>query len=154
MIEVTTDTVAFDSSLRDLQRRMGDLRPVFKELGAVLENKIRDRRETLKDPDGKPWAPWAASTVATYPADGRRKLLDRTGAMWDKPGPEWQLKGSGPGLELRVGFAELYATFHEFGTRTMPRRGLLFSNPDTGALGAADEQAITDFLDDWLNRQL
>jgi phage gpG-like protein len=166
MIEVTTDTVAFDSSLRDLQRRMGDLRPVFKELGAVLENKIRDRRETLKDPDGKPWAPWAASTVANYPwpnrrnergqfvkGSGRGKLLDRTGAMWDKPGPEWQLKGSGPGLELRVGFAELYATYHEFGTRTMPRRGLLYSDPDNGTLGADDVQSIQDILTDWLNAQ-
>ena len=154
MIEVTTDTVAFDSSLQQLQKRLGNLRPVFQDLGAVLENKIRDRRETLKDPSGQRWAAWAPSTVATYPEDGRRKLLDRTGAMWDRTGPQWQVQGMGPDLTLRVGFGKAYATYHEFGTATMPRRGLLFADPKTGTLGAQDEQAITDVLDDWLSGAL
>jgi phage virion morphogenesis protein len=150
MIEVTTDTVAFDSSLQQLQKRLGNLKPLMQEMGAIVENKVRDRRETRTDPDGDPWAPWKASTIATYPAGGRGKLLERTGAMWDRSGPGWKATAD----SVRIGFDKAYATYHEFGTKNMARRGLLFSNPDTGALGAADEQAITDLLDDWLNRQL
>lgn|SRR3989338_457770 len=151
MIEVTTDTSAFDDSLRQLQKRMGTLRPVFEGLGAVLENKIRDRRETLTDPDGQRWAAWADSTLANYPADGRGKLLDRSGDMWDRTGPQWKVQGMGTDLQLRVGFDKAYPTYHEFGTKHMPRRGLLFADPEKGQLGAQDEQAIDDVLQDWLD---
>lgn len=154
MIEITTDTSGFEDSLRQLQKRLDNLRPVFQDLGAVLENKIRDRRETRKDPNGVDWLDWAPSTIATYPVDGRRKLLDRTGAMWDRTGPQWKVQGAGPAMVLRVGFDKAYGTYHEFGTATMPRRGLLFADPKTGTLGAQDVQAITDVLDDWLSGAL
>lgn len=147
MITASATTGPFEADLRALQRRMSNLRPVLKEMGAVLENAIRDRRDTLTDPNGLSWQPWSASTRATYPANGRGKLMDRTGQMWDRPGPEWQATAD----TLRVGFAELYATYHEFGTRYMPRRGLLFADPETGSLGAADEQALRDVLEDWIN---
>jgi phage gpG-like protein len=151
MIEVTTDTRAFDSSLQQLQKRMGDLRPVFKDLGAVLENKVRDRRETLTDPNGRRWAEWSEYTRATYPQDGRGKLLDRTGAMWDRTGPQWTVQGMASNLQLRVGFDKDYSAYHEFGTDTMPRRGLMYADPEKGTLGAEDEQAIDDVLQDWLD---
>jgi phage gpG-like protein len=151
VIEVTTDTSAFDSSLRQLQKRLGNLRPVFQDLGAELENKIRDRRETLTDPDGQRWAAWSPAYAKAYPADGRAKLLDRSGDMWDRTGPQWRVQGMASDLLLRVGFDKDYPTYHEFGTDTMPRRGLLFSDPEKGELGAADEQAIDDVLQDWLD---
>lgn len=147
MIEITTNQAAFDDSLQQLLKRMGRLRPVMEGLGAVLENRIRDRRETLTDPNGIRWLDWSAWTRATYPKDGRGKLLDRTGAMWDRSGPQWTATDS----SVRVGFDKAYATYHEFGTRTMPRRGLLFADPENGTLGADDEQAIDDHLQDWLD---
>lgn len=151
MINVSTDSSGFQDDLRELQRRMGNLRPVFKDLGAVLENKIRDRRETLTDPNGERWAAWAPSTIATYPESGRGKLLDRSGDMWDRTGPQWKVQGMLSELVLRVGFDKVYETYHEFGTKHMPRRGLLFADPEKGELGAEDEQAIDDVLQDWLD---
>ncbi|MGS5089062.1 phage virion morphogenesis protein [Hydrogenophaga sp. A37] len=151
MIDVTTDTSAFADSLQQLQKRMGNLRPVFSDLGAVLENKIRDRRETLTDPDGQRWAAWTPSTIASYPESGRGKLLDRSGDMWDRTGPQWMVSGMLFDTTLRVGFDKDYPTYHEFGTKHMARRGLLFADPEKGELGAADEQAIDDVLQDWLD---
>lgn len=151
MIEITTNQAAFDDQLQQLQRRLGNLRPVFQDLGAVLENKVRDRRESMTDPNGLRWAEWSEWTRATYPQDGRGKLLDRTGAMWDRTGPQWDVRGMMSDLQLRVGFDKDYSTYHEFGTRTMPRRGLMFADPEKGQLGAEDEQAIDDLLQDWLN---
>lgn len=43
---------------------------------------------------------------------------------------------------VRIGFAMPYATYHEFGTRHMPRRGMLMSNPETGQLAPNDERTI------------
>jgi phage gpG-like protein len=152
MIEVTTDTSGFASDLTELQKRLGNLRPVLAQIGAVLETQVQERRETLTDPDGDAWEPWAASTLATYPKDGRRKLLDRTGAMWDRTGPQWQIKGMLSDLVLRVAFDKGYSTYHEFGTERMPRRGLLYGDPNTGRLGQDDEDAINDVLERWLRK--
>lgn len=33
----------------------------------------------------------------------------------------------------------------------MPRRGLLFENPDAGALAPDDEKAVLDLLMEWLD---
>jgi phage gpG-like protein len=76
-----------------------------------------------------------------------RKLLDRTGDMWDRTGPQWTATDN----SVRVGFDKDYATFHEFGTSRMPRRGLLFADPNKGTLGADDERAVDEYLQDWLN---
>ena len=126
----------------------------MEEIGATLENKIRDRRETQTDPNGRRWEAWSASYTANYqyrrPGEDppRGKLLERSGDMWDKPGgPTWLATSS----SVRVGFDKAYATHHEFGTRTMPRRGLMFADPDSGTLSASDEAAVVDLVNEWLS---
>ena len=52
--------------------------------------------------------------------------------------------------EVVVGFGVDYAVFHEYGTRKMPRRGLIFANPQSETLSADDEQAVIDIINDWL----
>lgn len=152
MIEVITNTVPFAGSLEQLQRRMKDLTPLMRSIGVKLEGRIAGRFETQTDPDGAGWAAWAASTVATYPEDGRRKLLQRYGDMIDS------LNSKPDASSVRVGFGavagrnrDAYQTYHEYGSDRMPRRGLLFSDPDQGTLGAGDEQAINELLQDWLD---
>lgn len=51
---------------------------------------------------------------------------------------------------VRIGFGKAYATYHEWGTEHMPRRGLLMSAPDAGTLGAEDEAAVLNILGSWL----
>lgn len=145
MIEVTTNTDAFASSLAQLQRRMSNLKPVMQSIGAEMESRVANRFETRSDPDGKSWAEWSPFTLATYPEGGRRKLLERYGDMLSSL--NWKATSD----SVRIGFGVDYATYHEFGTETMPRRGLLFSDPDNGELGAADEQAIDELLQDWID---
>lgn len=154
MIEVSTNTDAFASSLDELQRRMSNLRPVMRSIGTELESRIANRFETETDPDGHAWEEWAESTRESYPKDGRGRLLQRYGDMLHSL--NWKASAD----QVRVGFGavasrnrDVYATYHEFGApnNNMPRRGLLFSDPDQGQLGAADEQAVTDLLQDWLD---
>lgn len=52
---------------------------------------------------------------------------------------------------VRVGFGNLVAVFHEWGTWKIPRRGMLFADPDTGELGAGDDAAVLDVLSAWLD---
>ncbi len=145
MITVTVDDKAFRSVLEQLYRGMGDLTPVMQDIGIALESRISGRFESRSDPSGRSWAPWAQSTVDSYPEDGNRQLLDRYGDMLAS------LSHQADASSVRVGFGQPYAAFHEWGTEHMPRRGLLFADPDAGTLAEDDEAAVLDILGMWLN---
>lgn len=146
MIEIKVDDAAFRAELTRLHRRMGDLTPVMQDIGSVIESRISDRFESRTDPSGKSWAPWAQSTIDSYPDDGNRKLLDRYGDML------LSLNSQPKKDSVRIGFGKPYATYHEWSTKHMPRRGLLFADPDAGTLGKDDEAAVLDILELWLTK--
>ena len=145
MIDISTDDSAFRASLDQLKRRLGNLTPVMQSIGMELESRASGRFESRTDPSGNAWAPWAQSTVDSYPEDGNRRLLDRYGDMLAS------LSHQADATSARVGFGQPYATFHEWGTEHMPRRGLLFADPDAGTLAEDDEAAVLDILGVWLD---
>ncbi len=133
------------ADLDKLYRELGDLTEVMNNLGMELENRISGRFETRTDPAGKAWAPWAQSTIESYPDGGNHRLLDRFGDMLGS------LSHQADASSVRVGFGQPYATYHEWGTDKMPRRGLLFDDPDAGTLGQGDDEAISDILQGWID---
>lgn len=146
MISVQIDDSPFRDQVRLLSYRMRDLTPVLEGVGAALESNVRNRFESRTDPDGMPWAPWAQSTRDSYPEGGNRRLLDRLGDMLN--GVSYQLEGD---ASVRVGFDKEYATYHEWGTEHMPRRGLLMSDPDQGTLSEDDTATVLAVLNDFIN---
>ena len=152
MLTVTVvNSKAVTDVLAGLQKRMGDLTPAMDGIGQELNSRISARFETRSDPQGHPWAPWAQSTRDNYPKDGRGQLLERHGAMLQS------LSFSADKSSVRVGFGavasksgDVYAAFHEWGTKKMPRRGLLFADPDAGTLAPDDEKAVLDIIDIFL----
>lgn len=144
MLTVTIDSTAVTDVLAKIQRRLGDLSPAMEGIGQEMAGRVSGRFETQTDPSGTPWAQWAPSTVASYPADGNGAVLDRYGDMLDK------LSHQADKTSVRIGFGTPYATYHEWGTKTMPRRGLLTDDPDAGTLSPADEAAVLDVLNDYL----
>ena len=145
MLTITADDKAFRDSLAQLYRGMGNLTPVMQSIGMELESRISGRFESRTDPSGNAWAPWAQSTVDSYPDGGNRRLLDRYGDMLAS------LSHQADATSVRVGFGQPYAAFHEWGTEHMPRRGLLFSDPDAGTLAEGDEAAVLHILAVWLD---
>ena len=81
MIEVAVDDKALQEYLTRLQRRMGNLKPVMKSIADELETRVPKRFETQSDPNGQPWKAWKPATLAAYPKNGRKRLLDRYGDM-------------------------------------------------------------------------
>lgn len=145
MIEIKAESPELQAVTRRLLARLGNLRPAMAGIGMELENRIRERFETETDPNGQAWIDWADSTIAGYPADGNKRLLDRYGDMIAS------LSYKADANSVAVGFGTPYATYHEFGTERMPRRGLLTANPDTGDIAASDEEAILTVLYDLLD---
>ena len=144
MLTITVEDRAFRSYLAELQGRLADLTPVMQSIGQELEGRISARFETETDPAGAPWAQWAPSTQKGYPDDGNHRILDRYGDMLGSL--NWDADAS----SVRVGFGQPYATFHEFGTKHMPRRGLLFDDPDAGTIVPGDERMVIELLEEWL----
>lgn len=145
MLTITADDKVFRDSLAQLYLGMGNLTPVMQSIGMELESRISGRFESRTDPSGSAWAPWAQSTVDGYPEDGNRRLLDRYGDMLAS------LSHQVDATRVEGGFGQPYATFHEWGTEHMPRRGLLFDDPDAGTLAEDDEAAVLDILGVWLD---
>ena len=151
-LSVEVNSAALDRVLDKLVRGMKNLYPVMDSIGQKLESQISGRFETQSDPQGQQWAPWAESTRENYPADGNARILDRYGDMLRS------LNHKADSSSVRVGFGavaskagDVYAVYHEFGTWKMPRRGLLFADPDQGTLGKEDEAAVLDILDVWVS---
>ena len=138
----SSDTVR--AHLDGLRQRLGDLSEVMAGIGMELESRVSGRFESRTDPNGDAWEPWAPSTKVHYPADGNKRLLDRYGDMLGS------LSHSSDATSVTVGFGNPVATYHEWGTEHMPRRGLLFADPDAGTLGTDDEAAVLDILSSWI----
>lgn len=159
MLRVTVDKSRFGAPLTELARRLDDPAEVLEAIGNLLETETRKRFETRSDPDGRAWAVWADSTREAYPfagtldgkgpqGPGNGRLLDRYGTMLASL--NYQVEGD----EVIVGFGQDYAIYHEWGTKHMPRRGLLMSDPDSGTLGAEDEASVLDLVSTWLDELL
>ena len=133
MIYATANSAELDAVTRRLLARMGNLRPAMAGIGMEMENRIRNRAEAKVDPGGAAWIGWADSTIRNYPDDGNRGLLDRYGDMLGS------LNYKATAADVEVGFGQPYAVYHEYGTKRMPRRGLIAGDPAKGALVDADE---------------
>lgn len=151
MLTITVDSQPVTDVLAKLQKRMGDLTPAMESIGQELNSRVSALFETRSDPLGQPWAPWAQSTQDNYPKDGSGQLLHRHGAMLKS------LSFNADKTSVRVGFGavasksgDVYAAYHEWGTKKMPRRGLLFADPNAGTLAPSDEKAVLDIIDTFL----
>ncbi len=151
MLTITADSKLVTDMLTELSRRMSNLQPAMNDIGMAIETRVSGRFETRTDPLGKAWEPWAESTRENYPKDGRGFVLERYGHMLNS------LNSKADSSSVRIGFGavasksgDVYATYHEFGTETMPRRGLLFADPNTGTLSPDDEQTVLDVIGGFL----
>lgn len=141
---ITADTAFAIDYFKRAEDRLEDLTPLMDAIGMLMETVIGNRFEALADPSGAAWAPWSANTRLSYPDDANGRLLDRYGDLLRS------LTHQVGDNSTTVGFGQPHAVYHEFGTKHMPRRGLLFDDPEAGTLGTADQQSILDLVDDYL----
>lgn len=124
--------------LRALETKLGDLRPVFRDIGEALLNSTRERFNTQTAPDGSPWA-------ALSPGYKKRKkkhsdlILTLNGYL------RGTLNYRATRDELRVGTPMIYGAAHQFGRPeiNLPARPFLGLSDD-------DTEMILDTLAEWL----
>lgn len=165
MISITLDDREVRRALERLSKLLADMTPVMRAIATELEARVEQRFETATDPSGRPWAPLASSTISAWldrskgnrrrdgslTKKGRQRLASRR-PLYDTGDMLGSLTSSYTRDEATVGFGVTYAAYHEYGTRRMPRRGLLMADPIARTLGEADRSALLDILREALEK--
>lgn len=151
------------TSLEAIQRRLtaasqGKFLPELgKRVSAALMKEVADEFRQSRDPYGQPWK-------AVHRNRGRdRRARARRAAKGLAPRADKPLIDTGRmrasviarvvGSEVRVAIPVEYASYHQKGTRTIPRRQML-PESDTGGLGHRWTQAINREAIAVLNKSL
>lgn len=149
LIELQSEQLlaAIDRAIDALERPA----QMMEDIGAKLESNINLRFDAKVDPTGAAWKPLAPATInywyaERYPDGIPGSLLERTrllrSSLAYNAGPDFVEIGTSrrvPGKSQP--FWEV-GMLHEFGTTTMPRRGILTADPKTGELGADDQADV------------
>lgn len=147
MIKIETHSQLVLDAFNRLIAAGQEPRAMLDAIGMEMESRVSARFETKTDPAGNPWAPWKPSTVKSYPKSGaNNRLLDRFNDMLGSLNHQVDDDSVfiGFGAAASGGFS--YPEAHERGTEKMARRGMLTADPDSGTLGAGDEEAIVGVL--------
>jgi phage virion morphogenesis protein len=153
-LTLVSDTISV--ALKDLSAHLEDPHQAMKDIGAEMQKRISARFESQSDPSGKAWAPRSQVTLDLYAKraeeggpKGHGRILDDIGTMLSS------LVWEADQTSVVVGFGavaskkgDAYAVYHEFGApkNNMPRRGLIFEDPESSTLTQDDKQAISDII--------
>lgn len=139
-----------DEEVRDmltrLMSRVGDLTPVMRDIGEVVQESVQRNFEEHRAPDGSAWQPLAESTKKQRKKLGRDEddilILNRIlmGSIHPKAEKD----------RVVVGTDIVYAAIHQFGGSA--GRGRSVSIPKRPFLGVRDEDwdEIEDTIQDFL----
>ncbi len=141
VISVEIDDREIRDGLRALETKLGDLRPVFRDIGEALLNSTRERFNTQTDPDGRRWADYAPLSEAYKKRKKKHPdlILTLNGYL------RGTLNYRATRDELRVGTPMIYGAAHQFGRPeiNLPARPFLGLSDD-------DTEMILDTLAEWL----
>lgn len=108
MLDVTVDDSLVGKSLEELARRLGDLTTPFNDIGEYLHQSTDDRFSKKVAPDGSPWAPLSAVTLARKKGPG---ILREKGTLQDT------LRKQVTSTELAFGTDRPYGAVHQLGQK-------------------------------------
>lgn len=141
-IEIRIDDAELRRGLQQLETRLGDLTPFFRDIGEALLNSTRERFRSQTAPDGTPWA-------ALSPGYRARKNKNKNLILTLNGYLRGTLNYHAEKDRVRIGTPLIYGATHQFGRpeKNIPARPFL-------GLSADDETMLLDALHDWLARSL
>ncbi len=153
MLEVTIDSSQIGKVLDDLAERLGNLTTPLNDIAEYLHQSTDDRFRQKVAPDGSPWAPLSAVTLARKRGPG---ILREKGTLQDT------LRKQVTRNEMAFGTDRPYGAVHQFGQkkgasgsskgRPIPW-GDIPARPYLG-LSADDESEVLLIIHDYLSEPL
>ena len=111
-IDIEVDDRGIRKLLLNLQKRMKDMTPVFREIGEIILESVQNNIREGESPDGKSWPQSIRAKV-----EGGQTLMDTPDAPFQQP--------ERPGREstqVTVGSNWKYAHVHQLGAIIRPKR--------------------------------
>lgn len=118
----------------------GDLTPLMKAIGGILENSTRERFSSKIAPDGTSWQQLKPSTVKQKKGRGGSILVERGDLMKS-------ITHHATSHSVTVGTNRHYGKYHQVGTKHMPARPFL-------GISASDGVNIQDVLNQFLREAM
>lgn len=106
MLDIQLDSSQVGTALAELEARLGDLRTPLNDIAEYLHRSTDDRFRQQIGPDGSPWVPLSATTLARKKGT---RILRESGTLQDT------LRHQVSGDELSFGTDRLYGAVHQFG---------------------------------------
>ncbi|MCU0806552.1 MAG: phage virion morphogenesis protein [Candidatus Contendobacter sp.] len=130
------------AAFQELQSRLADLTPAFRDIGEAMLNSTRARFRSQTAPDGSPWAALSPDYQARKKKNAD-KILTLSGDL------ARLLNYQAAPREVRIGTPLIYGTAHQFGRPeiNLPARPFL-------GLSKEDEQELLDILNEYLDGAL
>ena len=137
MMEIRVEDAELRRGLQQLETKLGDLPPFFRDIGEALLNSTRERFRSQSAPDGSPWA-------ALSPKYRARKKKNASLILSLNGYLRGTLNYRAEKDQLRIGSPLIYAATHQFGRDAIPARPFL-------GLSDADMTMIAAALQEWLS---
>ena len=106
------DDEAFQASIRELHRRVRNLRPLLQEIGEEMVEATKERFRTQRDPQGRPWRPLSPKT-RKYKRKNQDKILTLDARL--RNSIVYQVRGNA----VAWGSSLVYAAAHQLGVDQM-----------------------------------
>jgi phage gpG-like protein len=152
-LTLTLDKIEVDRHFKRLQRRLGNLTPVFDEIGGMLVTSTNKRFEDQAGPDGTAWKPLTATTLlfrAQGGIRGKKEVFRKDGGLTARASKtinaakililsgalQKSITHRASATQVQVGTNRVYAAIHQFGGRA--GRGKKVDIPARPFLGLSD----------------
>lgn len=151
-IEIKDNSPQVLDALQQLLRKTGNLEPAFRDIGEYLLRSHDVRWRAAIDPDGNPWAPLSAATLAKKRKNAD-KILVESGRLMNS------LDYVASPDSLLFGTNSIYGAIHQFGAEQgafgTTSRGAPIPWGDIPArefigISGEDEREILDIIHDYL----
>ena len=123
------------------QRLNGDLTPLMRGIGTLLEGSTRDRFRTKRDPDGVAWANLAPGTIKSKNARG--------GILVDYGDLMRSITYHASSQAVAVGTDRPYGKYHQTGTKVDGTQRIV-ARPFLG-LSTDDKAEIRELINDFMS---
>lgn len=137
--KVKADARAVQRSLTRLRSFFDDMRPALQNAATELTRRVWYRFAFKRDPDGRRWSPWAASTAAQAAGNPRRKLMLYSRSLRDNS------RFIAGRKDLRAVLGTAYGAVHEQPNGPIngrvPRRAFMFSRKNGNRALARNDEA-------------
>lgn len=172
-VEVKDEGV--QSLLQTLQKRMGNLKPVFSALGEDMTARVQRRFDSSTGPDGTPWAPNAQATLDAFAGGLSKGYFKKSGELNKRGHTAMSAKkpliGHTKDLSRQIAYTstsgsltlfstQIYAVIHQFGGQAgrgrkvkIPARPFMPVKPD-GTLYPQEQRLLLTALEDFLTSDL